>query len=76
MSTLRKKFGQRLKQLRREQDMTQEILAERAEIHRTYPSKLENGLRGATIDTIEKLAEVLDVDPKRMFEFDDLDDLD
>jgi len=73
MDDLRKKFGQRLKQLRAQKGLTQESLAEKANIHRTYPSKLENGLRGATLDTIERLANVLEVEPHEFFVFDNLD---
>lgn len=69
MASLREQFGQRLKSLRKKKGISQESLAERAGIHRTYPSKLENGLRGATLDTIEQLADVLDVEPRAFFEF-------
>lgn len=71
MANLREKFGKRLKSLRLQQGISQEALANQAEIHRTYPSKLENGLRGATLDTIERLAEVLDVEPRELFNFEE-----
>lgn len=72
MASLRKKFGRRLKDLRKKKGISQESLANRAGIHRTYPSKLENGLRGATIDTIERLAEVLEVEPREFFQFENM----
>lgn len=43
--------------------MSQEALANEAEIDRTYVSALERGIYAASIDMIEKLAQVLDIDP-------------
>jgi len=71
MANLREKFGKRLRTLRQEKGVTQKTLAKKANIHRTYPSKIEHGLRGASLDTIERLAEVLDVEPKALFDFDE-----
>ncbi len=71
MANLREKFGKRLKSLRLQKGISQEAMADQADIHRTYPSKLENGLRGATLDTIERLADVLDVEPREFFHFEE-----
>ncbi len=71
MANLREKFGNRLRTLRQEKGVTQKTLAKKAEIDQTYPSKIEHGLRAASLDTIERLAEVLNVEPKELFEFDD-----
>lgn len=50
-----------LRLLRRRQGLTQEELAYRADIDRTYVSALERGVYAATIDVIERLARALDV---------------
>jgi len=50
-----------LRSLRRRQGLSQEELAHRADIDRTYVSALERGVYGATIDVLEKLARALDV---------------
>ena len=50
------RFGEKLRRLRTEREISQEELAARAELHRTYVSSVERGLRNVTIETIEKLA--------------------
>jgi len=47
--------------LTQEAGLSQEELAHRADIDRTYVSALERGVYGATIDVLEKLARALDV---------------
>jgi transcriptional regulator with XRE-family HTH domain len=43
------------------QGLSQERLAELASLHRTYVSLVERGERNLTIDSMEKLANALDV---------------
>jgi transcriptional regulator with XRE-family HTH domain len=40
---------------------SQEALADRADLHRTYVSSVERGERNVTLETIEKLAVALSV---------------
>lgn len=54
-------FGKNLKELRIKRGLSQEELAELANVHRTYISFLERGLRNPSLLKIEKLANVLDV---------------
>ena len=56
MSDVSIRFGEKLRRLRTEREISQEELAARAELHRTYVSSVERGLRNVTIETIEKLA--------------------
>ncbi len=51
-----------LRKLRRAKGLSQEDLADRAEIDRTYVSALERSIYGAGIDVIDRLAKVLDVE--------------
>ena len=57
-----KKFGARVRRRRREIEMSQEELAERAAIHRTYLSSLErSGARNPTIRVAHRIATALGV---------------
>ena len=57
---LREVLARNLKRLRLAADLSQEDLAHRAEIDRTYVSSLERGRYSATVDMLERLAAVLD----------------
>lgn len=59
MSDIAIRFGLRLRELRREQGVSQEELAARAELHRTYVSSVERGERNVSLETVEKLAKAL-----------------
>jgi transcriptional regulator with XRE-family HTH domain len=59
---IRQIFGANLKKLRRSRGLSQEELAYRAEIDRTYVSALERGVYSATIDIVERIAKVLKVE--------------
>jgi transcriptional regulator with XRE-family HTH domain len=52
-------FGQRLKQLRRDQNLTQQDLARKAGIHYTHISKYEAEKSMPAVDTLRRLAEAL-----------------
>jgi transcriptional regulator with XRE-family HTH domain len=67
MSDLRKRFGKRLRQIRRHKDLTQEQLAEAVGITAEYLSNLERGVNAPSFETLEKLAEVLEVDVTELF---------
>jgi transcriptional regulator with XRE-family HTH domain len=61
-----KAFGQRVRELRLEKGMTQEQLAEAAGLHPTFISNVERGYRVATIVTVVKIADGLDLDSSRL----------
>lgn len=50
------RFGGKLRKLRRERGISQEELAGRAGLHRTYVSSVERGQRNVSLETIDKLA--------------------
>lgn len=52
-----------LRKYRSEKGLSQEELAHRADIDRTYISSLERGVYAASIDVLERLAKELAVDP-------------
>ncbi len=59
---IRAVFARNLRRLRREKGWSQEGLAHEADIDRTYVSALEREVYSASLDMVEKLAKVLDVE--------------
>jgi DNA-binding XRE family transcriptional regulator len=49
------KIGLRIKELRTEKNLTQEEVAWKAEVDRTFMNHVENGKRNASVDTITKI---------------------
>lgn len=59
--TPRQIFGMNLRRARRLKDVSQEELAFRADLSRTYVSEVERGVRNVSIDNMGQLAEALGV---------------
>ena len=55
------RFGTRLRSIRQERGISQEKLAELADLHRTYVSSIERGERNVSLVNIERLAAALGV---------------
>jgi transcriptional regulator with XRE-family HTH domain len=66
-SIVLKKFGDTIRQLRKERNLSQEELADRAELHRTYIGMIERAEKNITLINIEKLAKALDVEISELF---------
>ena len=64
-----KLVGRRIRELRLQQKLSQEKLALKAGIDRTYLAGVESGKRNATITSIEKIATALEIDLKDFFDF-------
>ena len=69
MDDLRKKFGKRLKTLRRQAGLTQEQLAEATNISVDFISLVERGINAPSFDNLEKLAKALGVPYRELFDF-------
>lgn len=61
---LRAVFGLNVQRLRRERKLSQEQLSFHSGRTRAYISSVEAGRRNATLDTLEILAQALDVEPQ------------
>lgn len=66
--TLREIVARNLRRLRQAKGLSQEELADRAGINRNYVGMLEREEHAATVDMLEKLAIVLEVEPIAFFE--------
>ena len=65
-AVLTKAFGQRVREIRLSQGLSQEALAHLAGIHRTGITRIEAASRSSTLDTVEKLASALKVTPREL----------
>ena len=61
-------FGKRLRALRLERRLSQEKLAELADLHRNYVGGVERGERNVSLLNIVKLARGLNVKPTNLVE--------
>jgi transcriptional regulator with XRE-family HTH domain len=61
-------FGRRVRELRLAQQLSQEKLAELADLHRNYVGGVERGERNVSLVNIVKLAHGLDVRPTKLIE--------
>lgn len=62
-------LGARIKNLRRKLGYTQEHFAEAIGVAPRHVSRIENGVNSPSIDTLAKIADILQVDIKELFNF-------
>ena len=65
-----KKFGEAVKNRRKDINMSQEELAYKSGIHRTYMSFIERGLRNPSLLIIFKISRILKIKLPELFDFD------
>lgn len=56
------KIGDRIRELRKEKSLSQEALANIAEVDRTYMTKVETGKKNVTVKILDKIITALDTD--------------
>ena len=61
------KFGERVRELRKEKGLSQESLANQSDIDRTYISDIEKGERNISLKIIERLSETLQISLSELF---------
>jgi transcriptional regulator with XRE-family HTH domain len=65
---IRKRFGQRLRELRTKADLSQEELADLAQLDRSYIGGVERGERNVSLVNIHKIARALKLKPGDLFQ--------
>ena len=68
LMTLRRTLARNLKRLRRERGLTQEELADLAGLNRNYVGMIERQENAATVDTLEALADALQIKAAQLLE--------
>lgn len=65
-------FGLKLRKIRTDKKMSQEEFAFHVGLHRTYIGQVERAEKNITLKNIGKIAQALNIDPKELFNFDDI----
>lgn len=65
---IRQRVGARIKKLRGELNLTQEKLAFKAEVDKTYLNEVENGKRNISLVNLEKIILALEVSIETFFQ--------
>ncbi len=63
------KFGDKVRAERTRLKISQEELAVRANVHRTYIGMIERGEKNITLENIEKIAKALKISLKDLFNY-------
>jgi transcriptional regulator with XRE-family HTH domain len=58
---IKEKVGQRIRSLRKELNLSQEALALKSEVDRTYMTDVENGRRNVSLEILERIIKALEV---------------
>ena len=66
---IKEKVGQRIKELRIKQGLSQEEFAFRCELDRTYITSLERGKRNISLTNLEKIAKAFNMTLSEFFNF-------
>lgn len=69
MKTIEKRFGERVRELRQAKGLSQEELAFKSGVHRTYLGGIERGERNPSLKNISAIAEALGVKLSELFAF-------
>lgn len=67
-SAILKLFGDKVRELRKEKGLSQEELADKAGLHRTYIGMIERSEKNITLINIEKIAIALEISVAKLFE--------
>jgi len=63
---IRERVGKNVREYRKKKGLSQEELAFESDLHRTYISGVERGVRNPTVLILEKIADALAVEPSAL----------
>lgn len=63
------KLGRKIREIRVKEGYSQEELASRCGLHRTYISDIERGERNVSVENIEKIAKALKTEANELLKF-------
>ena len=66
---IKEKVGQRIKELRTKQGLSQEEFAFKCDLDRTYITSLERGKRNISLENLEKIAKAFNITLSKFFDF-------
>lgn len=64
---IKEKVGQRIRELSKELGISQEALALKSEVDRTYVTDVENGRRNVSLEILERIVKGLEVSLNEFF---------
>lgn len=67
--TIQQKVGKRIQEIRIEKNISQQQLAAKCNFEKSNMSRLENGNANATLSTLEKVCDALQIDYAELFKF-------
>lgn len=71
MKTIEKQFGEKVRKLRLARNLSQEELAFKTGVHRTYLGGIERAERNPSLKNIAAIAKALNITLAELFSFDD-----
>ena len=71
MSMIQKQFGERVRKLRLARNLSQEDLAFKVGVHRTYLGSIERGERNPSLKNVGAIANALGITLSQLFYFED-----
>jgi len=69
--TIKERFGERVRRLRKDRGLSQEAFADCCGLDRTYIGGIERGERNVSLTNISKIATALNLAPAELFRFTD-----
>lgn len=60
-------FGDNVRKYRKDLKLSQEVFAEKCGLHRTYISAIERHKRSISLNSIQKIANALEIEPYKLF---------
>ena len=66
MLEISKKFGKTVRKIRLRKELSQGDVAKRLNVHRSYVSGIERGIRNPSLKVVERFAKALEVEVKNL----------